>query len=126
MTNSQKWCNFHFQFKSKDIQSPYHEAVQTLTTTLLKAASSKHICHTFILSENISFSADFVYKWLVTNNISSEIMEKITIAVQDEEIQHIMDISVVQMFISRTTRQGRETNSSQYIPIEDSIDDDEI
>ena len=53
-------------------------------------------------------------------------MEKITIAVQDEEIQHIMDISVVQMFISRTTHQGREKNSSQYIPIEDSIEDDEI
>ena len=62
----------------------------------------------------------------MTNNISSEIMEKITIAVQDEEIQHIMDISVVQMFISRTTHQGREKNSSQYIPIEDSIEDDEI
>ena len=92
----------------------------------MKAASSKDFCRTFILSENISFSADFVYKWLVTNNISSEIMEKITIAVQDEEIQHIMDISVVQMFISRTTHQGREKNSSQYIPIEDSIEDDEI
>lgn len=119
-------CDYHVHFEWKESQSPYHEEVQTLITILLNVASSKDFCQAFTLSESITFSVGFVYKWLVTNSISPEIMEKITAAVQDKELQHIMDVSIVQMFISRTTHQGREKNTPQNTCVEDCIEDDEI
>lgn len=55
-------------------------------------------------------------------------MEEITTAIQNREVQQFIDVSSVQMFISRTAYQVKESNSpSKSVHIdEEAQDEDEI
>jgi hypothetical protein len=94
----------------------------------LAAAKAKDFCHAFILRDNISFSVGFLYRWIVSNNVSFAVMEEITTAIQNREVQQFIDVSSVQMFISRTAYQVKESNSpSKSVHIdEEAQDEDEI
>jgi hypothetical protein len=105
----------------------YHDEISILTKTLLVAAKSQDFCHAFILRDDINFSVDFLYQWLVSNNVSFEVMEEITTAIQTPEVQQFIDVSSVQMFISRTAHQVKESNSpSKSVKDDEAQDEDEI
>ena len=90
----------------------------------MSAAKAKDFSNAFILIDTIPFSVDFLYQWLVSNDVNTEVMEELVIAVQDEEVQQILDISSVQMFISRTKERCSPRKSIQMNDEND--DEDEI
>jgi hypothetical protein len=92
---------------------------------LLQSAKAKDFRHLFLLSENMSFSVDYFYQWLVTNNVTAEVMEEISIAVQDEEVQQYLDVSAVQMFMSRTIYRTKEQESQCKFVSGDSAQNDD-
>ena len=96
-----------------------------LTHKLLLKANSNDFCKVLILIEETSFSVHFLYQWLVTNNVSAGVIETVAVAVQSEEVQQIIDVFVVQMFVSRTTHQIKENDSPRKSYQNDTAEDDE-
>lgn len=92
---------------------------------LLQCAKAKDFRLLFLLSENMSFSVDHFYQWLVTNNVTAEVMEEISAAVQEEEVQQYLDVSVVQMFMSRTIYRTKEHESQCKSASGDSVPNDD-
>lgn len=91
---------------------------------LLSSAKSKDFCRLLLLRDDIPFSVDYFYQWLVTNNINAEVIEEIAIAAQSKEVQNHIDVSMVQMFMSRTL-QTKDQASLRKSSLIDSINDDE-
>ena len=97
--------------KHKTPPSSYCGEIQALVTMLLRCARAKDFRELFLLSENTSFSIDYFYQWLVTNTVTTAVMEEIAVAVQEESVQNYLDVSVVQMFMSRTVYRTKEQES---------------
>lgn len=86
-----------------------------------------------LLRESIPFSIDFFYQWLVTHGTDSIVVEQAAAAVSSHEVAQILDVSVVQMFLSRTIQQKQQQLGSprrdkehSLLPSENEEDDDEL
>ncbi|KAL7537769.1 hypothetical protein ACHAXR_008053 [Thalassiosira sp. AJA248-18] len=101
---------FFFERKGKSMAS-YHHDVGSLVNLLLGSAKKKDFCTLFLIQEKIPFSVEYFYQWMVTHDIESGILEEIAAAVSSPEVQQILDVSVVQMFLSRTIQQNRRQGS---------------
>lgn len=99
---------------------------------LLMGANANNFCDAFILRETIPFSVDFFYQWLVSCDLEiiPRVMKEVSIAVQIEGMQKFIDVSSVQMFLSRTAQQAKEKTSDQKCVVSTAKDieedDDEI
>jgi hypothetical protein len=99
--HSLAWTNSFILHQTSKLKAP----IQTLMNTLVLASKAADFCQAIILSDSISFSVDFFYQWLVANNVSLEVLEKIAVAAQNEEVQQLIGVSAVQMFRSRALEQ---------------------
>ena len=82
----------------------------------------------FLMQESIQFQVEFLYQWLVSNNIDVCILDEIAAAVESQEVQNMLDISLAQMFLSRTIQQHnspRKVNFSS-LHFDDNDDEDEL
>ena len=73
---------------------------------LLELANEADLCHMFLIGEDsIPFSIVYFYQWLVAHDVKLNIYETILAAVSTDGVSRILDVSAVQMFLSRTIRQ---------------------
>ena len=92
------------QEKSK---APAHYIdIECLASSLLDLANEADLCHMFLIGEDsIPFSIVYFYQWLVAHDVKLNIYETILAAVSTDGVSRILDVSAVQMFLSRTIRQ---------------------
>jgi len=83
----------------------YHDDVENLANLLLVAGKRTDFCNLFLIFESVSFSIEFFYQWLVSHDINVDILKEITESISSKEVEQILDVSVVQMFTSRTIQQ---------------------
>ena len=78
---------------------------------LLVSAKETDFCNLFLIQESIQFSVEYFYQWLVAHAVEAGVFDEITAAASSHKVAHILDVSVVQMFLSRTMRQHRRQGS---------------
>lgn len=78
---------------------------------LVSSAKKVDFCNLFLLQDSIPFSVDYFYQWLVINDVGSNVLEEVAAAVQSREVESRLDVSVAQMFVSRTKQQCRREGS---------------
>ena len=80
--------------------------IECLAISLLDLATETDLCQLFLIGEeSIPFSIVYFYQWLVAHDVKLNIYETIAAAVSSDSVSRILDVSVVQMFLSRTIRQ---------------------
>ncbi len=95
----------------RDARNSQHGEVESMAKMLLFHANKTDFCNLFLIQESIPFSVEFFYQWLVTHEIEASIYEEITATVSSPSVASILDISVAQMFTSRTIQQQRREGS---------------
>ena len=74
-----------------------------MANLLIVNAKKTDFCTLFLLQESIPFSAEVFYHWLVAQDVDVGVLEEISAAVS--QLPQILDVSVAQMFLSRTAQQ---------------------
>ena len=95
----------------------YHYGVENLAYVLLASAKRIDFCNLFLFHESIAFSVDYFYQWLVRYNVDRAVMEEVAAAVKSQEIQNMLDVSIVQMFLSRSIHQQRNDGSPSTVDV---------
>lgn len=98
-------------------KSSYYESVENLVTLLLASAKRADFCRLFLIQESVPFSVEYFYQWLVNRDIEAAILDEVAEAVSSQEVETILDVSVAQMFLSRTVQQNQRRGS----PRKDSV-----
>ena len=78
---------------------------------LLASAKKSDFCTLFLIQDNVPFSVEYFYQWVVTHDVDAGVLEEIAAAVSSQEVEQTLDVSVVQMFMSRTIQQHRHDSS---------------
>ena len=97
---------------------------------LLLNAKKADFCILFLLQERIPYSVEHFYHWLVSHDVEAYVLEEIAAAVSSQNVAKILDVSVAQMFLSRTIQQHQlqgspcKVNDASILLDED--EDDEL
>jgi len=98
-------------------KTPHNHDVESLANLLLISAKRTDFCSLFLIRESVPFSVEYFYQWLVTHDIEAGVLEEIADAVSSQKVEQILDVSVVQMFLSRTIQQNRRQGSPCKVKI---------
>lgn len=74
---------------------------------MLSAANSEDFCIMFLNQDDIPFDMEQMYQWLVNNNMDVHIFEKISLALENQRVRSVLDVSVAQMFLTRTRHEHK-------------------
>ena len=83
------------------------------------------------MQERIPFSVEYFYQWLVTHDTEAIVLEEIAAAVSSQEVAQVVDVSVAQMFLSRTVQQHRRLGSpcniteNSSLPLDENNDEED-
>eukprot|EP00985_Skeletonema_marinoi_P015821 scaffold8276_cov83-Skeletonema_marinoi.AAC.1 len=61
----------------------------------------------FLLRESLPFSIDFFYQWLISCDVQSSTLEQVVDAVTSQEVEHVIDVTDIQIFLSRTAQHNQ-------------------
>ncbi len=106
--------------------TPHHYLdIECLALSLLEQAKKTDFCHFFLIrEESIPFSIEYFYQWLVEHDVNLSIYEEIAAAVLSDSVSRVLDVSVVQMFLSQTIRQ--QDSSRKVTDVNPSSLEDEL
>ena len=100
----------------------YHLDVECLAKLLLQQSKKVDFCNMFLFQESIPFSFEHFYQWLVTHRVNANVFEAVAAALSSKDIAEILDVSVVQMFLSRTIQVNEDASlSADEIDEEDEL-----
>eukprot|EP00985_Skeletonema_marinoi_P015830 scaffold8277_cov153-Skeletonema_marinoi.AAC.6 len=105
--------------------SSYQANVERLAKSFILIANKRDFCQMFLLRESLPFSIDFLYQWLISCDVQSSTLEQVVDAVTSQEVEHVIDVSDIQIFLSRTAQhnQVQQDESMQSVT---SDDEDEL
>ena len=89
----------------------HHNDVEALASLLLASAKKSDFCTLFLIQDSVQFSVEYFYQWVVTHDVDAVVLEEIAAAVSSQEVEQTLDVSAVQMFMSRTIQQHRHDGS---------------
>lgn len=101
---------FDFLYEKKTTASN-RDGVESLAHVLLISARRADFCNLFLIQDCVPFSVEYFYQWLVRHNTEPGVLKEIAAAVSSQKVEHILDVSVVHMFLSRTIQQNRRQSS---------------
>ena len=107
--------------------------IESLANLLLVSAKKADFCTLFLFQESVPFSVEYFYEWIVNQDVKAGVFEEIASAVSSQKVEQVLDVSLVQMFMSRTIRQNRHQGSPSKVNVaslaigeNDYEDDDEL
>ncbi|KAL9191253.1 hypothetical protein ACHAXT_000959 [Thalassiosira profunda] len=117
---------FGFLGETKSVAS-LRADVEALAKMLLASAKKADFCTLFLIQDRVPFSVEYFYQWLVANDAEAGVLEEIAAAVSSPEVEQVLDVSVVQMFLSRSVKHRREGSpcKSDDAPLSPDGDDEE-
>ena len=80
----------------------------------------------FLLRESYPFSIDFFYQWLTSCDVQSSTFKQVVDAVTSQEVEHAIDVSDIQIFLSRTAQHNQLVHQDESMRDDDSDDEDEL
>lgn len=100
-----------------------HQAnVERLANALILVAKKRDFCQLFLLRESLPFSIDFFYQWMISCDVPSATLEEVVDAVTSQEVEHVIDVSDIQIFLSRTAQHNQLVQDES---MQSTISDDE-
>ena len=107
--------------------SAYQANVERLTKALILIANKRDFCQMFLLRESLPFSIDFFYQWLTSCDVqSSTPLEQVVDAVTSQEVEHVIDVSDIQIFLSRAAQRNQLVQQDESVQPDTSDDEDEL
>mmetsp|Transcript_24383 Transcript_24383/g.49923 ORF Transcript_24383/g.49923 Transcript_24383/m.49923 type:complete len:101 (+) Transcript_24383:96-398(+) len=84
---------------------------------MLSAANSEDFCIMFLNQDDIPFDIEQMYQWLVSNDMDVYIFDKISLALEHKRVRSVLDVSVAQMFLTRTRHEHKSPcKSAESLP----------
>jgi len=91
--------------------------IKSLTKVMLSAANSEDFCIMFLNQDDIPFDIEQMYQWLVSNDMDVYIFDKISLALEHKRVRSVLDVSVAQMFLTRTRHEHKSPcKSAESLP----------
>jgi len=111
------------------LESPQRKAaslhqvkVKRLANALILKANRRDFCQLLLLRESLPFSIDFFYQWMVSCDVPSATLEEVVDAVTSQEVELVIDVSDIQIFLSRTAQHNQLVQDES---MQSTISDDE-
>ena len=109
----------HLDKRNKN--TPHYHEVEKLATVLLVQARGKDFRRMFLFLDSVPFSVEYFYQWLVARNIEAYILGEVATAVVSDDVAEILDVSLVQMFLSR----ANQRHDAIILALGDEVDEDD-
>jgi hypothetical protein len=103
--------------------SLHHADLERLAKVLILTAKKRDFCQLFILRENFPFSIDFFYQLLILYNVQSSTLQEVVEAITSQEMEHVIDVSDIQIFLSRANQHNQQVNDEDFQPPSDEEDE---
>ena len=118
---------FNFlELPQKKAASSYQSSVERLANALILIANRRDFCQIFLLRESLPFSIDFFYQWMVSYGVQHSTLEEVVDAVTSQEVEHVIDVSDIQIFLSRTAQTINQQVLDESMQSTTSDDEDEL
>ena len=117
-----KILNF-LQSPQRKVNSAYETKVESVASALVEISCKRDFCQLFLLRENFPFSIDFFYQWLLSHQVHSSTLEEVVAAVSSKEVELVVDVSDIQILLSRTAQHNQAVH--QVDSTEDATSDNE-
>ena len=101
----------------------YRIDVERLANALILIAKKSDFCQLFLLRESLPFSIDFFYQWLISHNIQSSTIEEVVDAVTSQEMELVIDVPDIQIFLSRTAQYNQQVHDNAMQATSDEEDE---
>lgn len=79
----------------------------------------------FLVQESIPFSVELFYQWMIAHDVEAGTFAEIAAAVSSQEVEQMLDVSAVQMFVSRTIQHQRQGSPCKVSVASLSLDGDD-
>ena len=106
---------------TREIKRATLSEVEKLVTVLLVQARGKDFRRMFLFLDSVPFSVEYFYHWLVARNIEAYILGEVATAVVSDDVAEILDVSLVQMFLSR----ANQRHDAIILALGDEVDEDD-
>lgn len=97
--------------------------LERLAKVLILTAKKRDFCQLFILRENFIFSIDFFYQLLILYNVQSSTFQEVVDAITSQETEHVIDVSDIQIFLSRANQHNQQLNDANFQAASDEEDE---
>ena len=113
-----------FSYHSSASTRHQHD-MEEITNTLLMASRKEDFDHLFGPTGS-AFPELFMYNWIVKFDVGSAVLQEIAASVGDKQSEHVIDVSVAQMFLSRAEQSRQRSDSTdRHLPSFDGADEEE-
>jgi len=114
-----------FSYLHNSTSTRHQRDMEVITNTLLMASRKEDFTHLFGPNDS-AFPALFMYNWIVKFDVSSAVLQEIAASVGDKQSDHVIDVSVAQMFLSRAEQSRLRSGSvDRHLPSFDEADEEE-